>query len=108
MKNNEGCKLSGFVFINKVPGNFHISGHHYPGAVERLYMMGNKLDFTHKINHLSFGDLGDIDHIEKNFDEHFKFELDGREILQEKFMSGGGMGFMGPQSLMVNYFLEIS
>lgn len=108
MKNNEGCKLSGFVFINKVPGNFHISGHHYPGAVERLYMTGHKLDFTHKINHLSFGDLGDIDHIEKNFDEHFKFELDGREILQEKFMSGGGMGFMGPQSLMVNYFLEIS
>jgi hypothetical protein len=25
--------LSGFVFINKVPGNFHISGHHYPEAV---------------------------------------------------------------------------
>ncbi len=33
LKNNEGCKLSGFVFINKVPGNFHISGHHYPEAV---------------------------------------------------------------------------
>jgi len=30
LKNEEGCKLSGFVFINKVPGNFHISGHHYP------------------------------------------------------------------------------
>lgn len=33
LANNEGCKLSGFVFINKVPGNFHISGHHYPEAV---------------------------------------------------------------------------
>jgi len=33
LKNQEGCKLSGFVFINKVPGNFHISGHHYPDAV---------------------------------------------------------------------------
>lgn len=34
---NEGCKLSGFVFINKVPGNFHISGHHYPEAVQKLF-----------------------------------------------------------------------
>lgn len=33
LKNEEGCKMSGFVFINKVPGNFHISGHHYPEAV---------------------------------------------------------------------------
>lgn len=33
LNNQEGCKLSGFVFINKVPGNFHISGHHYPEAV---------------------------------------------------------------------------
>lgn len=30
IKNEEGCKMSGFVYINKVPGNFHISGHHYP------------------------------------------------------------------------------
>lgn len=37
IKNNEGCKMSGFVYINKVPGNFHISGHHYPQAVQRIY-----------------------------------------------------------------------
>lgn len=72
--------MSGFVFINKVPGNFHISGHHYPEAVQRLYMQGHSLDFSHKINHLSFGDLGDIEHIEKNFGEKFNFELDGRDI----------------------------
>lgn len=105
----EGCKLSGFVFINKVPGNFHISGHHYPDAVQKVYMSGRSLDFSHTINHLSFGDIGDIEHIEKNFNEKFKFELDGRDIPQEKYMAGGsGMGFMGPSSLMVNYFLEIS
>jgi len=34
MANEEGCKLSGFVYINKVPGNFHISGHHYPQVVQ--------------------------------------------------------------------------
>lgn len=48
--------------------------------------MGYKLDFSHKINHLSFGDLGDIDHIEKNFNEKFKFELDGRDIQQKQFV----------------------
>jgi CTP-dependent riboflavin kinase len=57
LKENEGCKLSGFVFINKVPGNFHISGHHYPEVVQKLYMTGHTLDFSHKINHLSFGSI---------------------------------------------------
>jgi len=49
-------------------------------------MMGKTLDFSHKINHLSFGKLNDIEHIEKNFGEKFKFELDGRDIQQDKFM----------------------
>jgi len=71
-------------------------------------MQGNSLDFTHKINHLSFGDLGDIEHIEKNFGEKFAFELDGRDIQQSKFVKPGVMNFMGPSSLFVNYFLEIS
>lgn len=107
LKNEEGCKMSGFVYINKVPGNFHISGHHYPQAVQKLYMTGKSIDFSHKINHLSFGELKDIEHIEKNFNEKFNFELDGRDIPQEKYMPGGMMG-MGGGSLMVNYFLEIS
>mmetsp|Transcript_11114 Transcript_11114/g.18646 ORF Transcript_11114/g.18646 Transcript_11114/m.18646 type:complete len:237 (+) Transcript_11114:473-1183(+) len=106
LENQEGCKLSGFVFINKVPGNFHISGHHYPDAVRQLFMRGLKLDFSHKINHLSFGDLEDVSLIEKNFGEKIKFELDGRDIKQDKFIQGGGM--FGPSSLLVNYFLEIS
>lgn len=72
--------MSGFVFINKVPGNFHISMHHYPEAVMQLMSRGYKFDFTHKINHLSFGDLNDIKHITSNYGEEFKFELDGRDI----------------------------
>lgn len=71
-------------------------------------MTGHSLDFSHKINHLSFGDLGDIEHIEKNFGEKFKFELDGRDIDQSRFLKQGAMNFMGPSSLFVNYFLEIS
>ena len=68
------------MYINKVPGNFHISGHHYPGAVQKLYMTGEKLDFSHKINHLSFGELKDTEQIERNFGEKIAFELDGRDI----------------------------
>lgn len=108
MKNEEGCKMSGFVYINKVPGNFHISGHHYPQAVQRLFMEGHAIDFSHKINHLSFGELKDIEHIEANFGEKFNFELDGRDIVQDKYIPPGGMMGMGGGSLMTNYFLEIS
>jgi hypothetical protein len=58
---------------------------------------------------LSFGELKDIEHIENNFNEKFNFELDGRDVPQEKFIpSGGMMGMGGGGSLMVNYFLEIS
>lgn len=63
-------------------------------------MEGYKIDFTHTINHLSFGDLGDIKTIEKNFNEKFKFELDGRKIDQDKYApSGMGGLFFGPTSL---------
>ena len=100
--------MSGFVFINKVPGNFHISGHHYPEAVQKLFFLGHKLDFSHKINHLSFGDVSDIKHIESNFNEKFKFELDGRDIPQSNFVGRSGGSMFGPSALIVNYFLEIS
>jgi hypothetical protein len=43
-------------------------------------MAGHKLDFSHKINHLSFGNMQDVSHIENTFDEKFKFELNGRDI----------------------------
>ena len=68
-------------------------------------MSGKKLDFTHKINHLSFGEINDAKFIERNFNEKFNYELDGRFIDQNDFK--GGLGFMA-DNLLVNYFLEIS
>lgn len=65
------------------------------------------MDFTHKINHLSFGNIKDIKHVEKTFNEKFKFELDGRYVEQDKYAKQLGGGF-GPQMMFVNYFLEIS
>ena len=55
MDKKEGCQVVGTVIINKVPGNFHLSTHAFGDVVQKLYMSGKRLDFSHKINHLSFG-----------------------------------------------------
>ena len=59
MKDKEGCQLEGEVEMHKVPGNFHISSHDATEAVIALFRENWKLDFTHKINHLSFGKKSD-------------------------------------------------
>lgn len=55
LENNRGCNLRGNIIVNKINGNFHISSHAYGEAVMNLYAQRKMLDFTHKINHLSFG-----------------------------------------------------
>ena len=52
----EGCIIEGNMVINKVPGNFHLSSHNHGPVVQKLYMSGRRLDFSHTIKHLSFGD----------------------------------------------------
>ena len=52
---NRGWKLKGNIVINKVNGNFHISWHAFPEVFLILQAQGKVLDFSHKINHLSFG-----------------------------------------------------
>jgi hypothetical protein len=48
--------MVGKIYINKVPGNFHISSHHYPDALINLIRKGVKFDYTHTIRELSFGE----------------------------------------------------
>ena len=55
MDMNRGCKLKGSLTVNKVNGNFHISWHSFPEVFLLLQAQGKVLDFSHKINHLSFG-----------------------------------------------------
>lgn len=55
LEGQEGCLVEGTVIINKVPGNFHLSTHAFGQVVQMLYMSGHPLDFTHTVNHLSFG-----------------------------------------------------
>jgi hypothetical protein len=64
----EGCRLKGYFYVKKVPGNFHISSHAYGDFVRQLSMEGHfKIDLSHHIVHLSFGDDKDIQTIKSKF-----------------------------------------
>lgn len=52
---NEGCNTEGYVFVNKVPGNFHVSAHGLGHYVQRY--LGGNINVQHTIHHLGFGDV---------------------------------------------------
>lgn len=73
----EGCRLVGNIKVNKVPGNFHISSHAFHDKIHSI--VGNeinKLDFSHEILHLSFGENQDIQAIQAAFHEGVLSPLD--------------------------------
>lgn len=55
VEENPGCQVSGTLMVNRVPGNFHIEAksknHNLNAAMTNL---------THRVNHLSFGEMGRI------------------------------------------------
>lgn len=80
IQTEEGCLVEGLVIINKVPGNFHLSTHAFGEVIQRLYMTGFRLDFSHTINHLSFGNDTQMKQIKSKYDETFNFDLDNLHI----------------------------
>ena len=52
---NEGCRVRGYVMVNKVPGNFHVSSHGLEGLV--MQYLGGTIDVQHTIHELFFGEL---------------------------------------------------
>jgi len=52
----EGCEVSGYLIVNKVPGNFHISAHSHANLVP-VFFGREPMNVSHYINHLSFGIL---------------------------------------------------
>lgn len=52
VERNEGCRLRGFIFVNKVPGNFHISSHSRSDRAMQDFPEGIWLE--HTIRTLSF------------------------------------------------------
>ena len=55
----EGCRVKGTFKIKFVPGNFHISFHDYINEFNMVRLKGFEPDFSHRVNHLSFGEEDD-------------------------------------------------
>lgn len=84
----ESCNLAGYIQVNRVPGNFHISTHAYNQYVAMLGM--HDLNLTHTINHLSFGPKYEVKRVQKKFKKHAGelTPLDGsKELYEAKAMT---------------------
>eukprot|EP00123_Amoebidium_parasiticum_P013105 comp21774_c1_seq1/m.30894 comp21774_c1_seq1/g.30894 ORF comp21774_c1_seq1/g.30894 comp21774_c1_seq1/m.30894 type:complete len:340 (-) comp21774_c1_seq1:638-1657(-) len=56
---NDACKLTGTINVRRVAGNFHFTAGqaiHTPGGHFHMNVPQSGLNFTHRINRLSFGD----------------------------------------------------
>lgn len=88
----EGCYLKGNFTIKLVPGNFHISFHAYfPEFQHAANQLGYTPDFSHKIEHLYFGDTDE----ETMSDLLYEFGLDQLHTLknQENDNIGDTIGY---------------
>ena len=90
--------MEGTVLLHKVPGNFHISSHDIPNVVVNLVREAYKIDLSHKINHLSFGEKQDQTLIKKRYSGQIDNELNGKD--KQQLIPFG--------QWMVNYYLDIS
>jgi len=63
----EGCRVSGFVRVNRVPGNVHLSTYSHSYLFGSLYQESRNINISHKINHISFGVDSDISYVKKHF-----------------------------------------
>ncbi|CAI2375800.1 unnamed protein product [Moneuplotes crassus] len=79
----EGCSLKGYISVNRVPGNFHIGSHAY---MQLLGMLGQQINLTHTINHLSFGRKRVIKSIESKFQDKVGelTPLNGHKVVSEE------------------------
>jgi hypothetical protein len=98
VKAKEGCQFEGEVLLHKVPGNFHISSHDNPNVMMTLIREGFHADFTHKIDHLSFGVTDDQKTITKRYGQKIANELSSTEKKQQIPFG----------QWMVNYYLDIT
>jgi hypothetical protein len=77
--NSEGCLVGGYILVNKVPGNIHISHHKFGDLYTYLKFqrrdLFNKLKMSHKWNMFTFGEIEIKDKIFKRFgySEHTSF-----------------------------------
>lgn len=63
----EGCRVAGYVRVNKVPGNVHLSTYSHSYLFGSLYQETRKMNISHRINHISFGTDTDISFVKTHF-----------------------------------------
>lgn len=65
----DGCRVIGAFEVMRVPGNFHISSHAYGEVVKEMMVMYGevKVNMTHTVNHLAFGEEKELKDVEKGF-----------------------------------------
>mmetsp|Transcript_111256 Transcript_111256/g.346809 ORF Transcript_111256/g.346809 Transcript_111256/m.346809 type:complete len:348 (+) Transcript_111256:136-1179(+) len=63
----EGCRVAGFVRVNRVPGNVHLSTYSHSYLFGSLYQETRNINISHRINHISFGTDDDISYVKKHF-----------------------------------------
>mmetsp|Transcript_21024 Transcript_21024/g.66042 ORF Transcript_21024/g.66042 Transcript_21024/m.66042 type:complete len:463 (+) Transcript_21024:340-1728(+) len=83
IKEHPGCMLSGYVLVNRVPGNFHVE------ARSKLHNLNAAMtNLSHVVNHLSFGTPLDRD-LARKVAKYPQFQknhpLDGRAFVNPDF-----------------------
>lgn len=63
----EGCRVAGFVRVNRVPGNVHLSTYSHSYLFGSLYQETRNINISHRINHISYGTDDDITYVKKHF-----------------------------------------
>lgn len=76
----EGCVVSGFVIVNRVPGSLYLTPRPYAHYLSQFMREPNStyyIDMSHTITHLSFGEKTDLEYIKTNFYNGTFNPLDG-------------------------------
>lgn len=88
VNSGEGCRVYGFVRVNSVPGNVHLSTYSHSYLMGSLYdqSASQNINISHVVNHISFGTDADISYVKSNFpDTGVVSPLDGtRQHVGEK------------------------
>lgn len=105
----EGCRVAGFVKVNKVPGNVHLSTYSHSYLFGSLYQETKSINISHRVNHISFGPETDISFVKKNFkNTGIVSPLDGvSQIVEETKQASGGNSWGVAESAIFEYYTKV-
>ncbi|CAK74245.1 unnamed protein product (macronuclear) [Paramecium tetraurelia] len=108
-KEKEGCQIAGYIIVNKVPGNFHVSAHAFGGILHQVFQRSQiqTLDLSHTINHISFGEEDDLMKIKKQFQKGVLNPLDNTKKVAQP-QGGTGMMFQYYISVVPTTYVDVS